>query len=198
MKIVNKSVHRIDIPLIVQDTDGSSVDLTLKFGQITFTPTNTKTRTINLHGAKRNIGVSFEDEKPEHLEYFETYYEDDLIPKESPAVDTKEEVVEKAVQPAQSLQDMMDFGSKVKDIDTEDKSELLFEKSKEAIGADEDQLYSELDLNAIKESVDEKTETPKPKPKRKSRKGPGRPKKRGPKPKKKAPGRPAGSKNKKK
>lgn len=195
MKITNISVHKIDIPLVLKDADGSDVTVNLKYDQVTFTPTNEKTRTVNMHGVKRNIGVSFDD-KPDHLEYFKPYYKNEM---EVPVkVEEKVKVLSEPV--SESLQDLMNFEAKIKDIDTEDKSEVLFEKSKEAIGADEDQLYADLNLDAIKESVKEYVEESKPKPKRttKSKRGPGRPKKRGPKPKKKPVGRPKGSKSKKK
>lgn len=218
MRITNISSHKLDVQLVVKNEDGSDVEFLLKYGQTAFTPTNQKTRTVNMHGAKRHIGVSFEDEKPEHLEFFIGYYDSELESESN--TESKPEVAtentpkapvkavndpvanteSKSESNTESLQDLMDFESKIKDIDTEDKSEVLYQKSKEAIGADEEQLYSELNLDAIKESVKEYIEEdkPKPKPKSKSKRGPGRPKKRGPKPKKKPVGRPKGSKNKKK
>ncbi len=188
MKIINISHTGMDIGLSVNDGSGNPKEIVLKTGCFVFTPTNEKTRAINLHGSKRNLAVN-EDEKPDHLDYFENYKESDL----NPPVE-----IDKTVEV--SIQDTMDFGSRIKELESKDESysENIFEKSKNAIGANEEELYSDLNLDAIKESVEEYVEN-KPSTKRKStksRRGPGRPKKRGPKPKKKSPGRPKGSKNK--
>lgn len=193
MKILNITTNKISLPLSVKDVDGTNVFVTLEHDEFIFTPTEEKTRSVNLHGFKKNIGVTF-DEKPGHLEYFVTYTKSDLSVKE------KEVVIESGVSTeTTSLQDSINLDSILKNVEKEDE-ENLFDKSKESIGVNEEELYSDLNLDEIKKSVEEyATEEPKPKPKRsRSKKGPGRPKKRGPKPKKKSPGRPIGSKNKKK
>ncbi len=191
MKIINISHTGMEIGLAVNDGNGNPKEVILKSGCFIFTPTNEKTRAINLHGSKRNLAVT-EDSKPDHLEYFENYTDADLSVPVEVSLETPKE-------PVKSIQDTMDFGSRIEELESkEDEVEDIFQKSKDAIGADEGKLYSDLNLDAIKESVEEYVES-KPTPKKrttKSRKGPGRPKKRGPKPKKKAPGRPKGSKNK--
>ena len=201
MKIINISHTGMEIGLAVNDGHGNPKEVKLKSGCFIFTPTNEKTRAINLHGAKRNLAVT-EDAKPDHLEYFINYTNSDLTPPEDIVIEENTEVVKvdkSDFAPIKSIQDMIDFGSKIEELESKkDESEDIFKKSKDAIGADEEQLYSELNLDAIKESVEEYVEN-KPTPKKrttKSKRGPGRPKKRGPKPKKKSPGRPKGSKNK--
>lgn len=188
MKITNISIHKTDITLIAADNNKLPVEFTIKYGEFAFTPTNEKTRSINIHGAKKNIGISFDEEKPSNLDFFKSYSENILIPETS------------------SLQDFMNFQveeSEKKQFLNKIKGEELFQKTKEVIGLNDNVVYSELNIEAIKESVDEyikEQETNKPKKvvaKKTSKKGTGTPKKRGPKPKKRPPGRPKGSKNKK-
>lgn len=77
MKITNIT-KGAEITLYLLDVDGSEVSATIKVGQFVFTPNNEKTKTINLHGAKKNIGVSAMSPKPDFLEFFIPYSDSDL------------------------------------------------------------------------------------------------------------------------
>ena len=198
MKIINTTYHKTEISTYVKDVDGSDVLITLKYQEFTFVPTEEKTKGINLHGLKRNLGLILED-KPNHLEYFKPYPKLDLIETEFDKTPVVEESYDKTET---SLQDSINLGCILQKV--EESSEVaLFDKSKKAIGANETELYSDLDLDEIKKSVEEyateEVDTEKkPKPRTRAKRGPGRPKKKGRKPVKKSPGRPKGSKNKKK
>ena len=88
MKIFN--ISKSSIQLYLKDKDGTDATVLLQVGEFVFSPTNEKTKSINLHGLKKNIGLSIED-KPEYLEYFKPYKEHDII------IATSEEIISKDV-----------------------------------------------------------------------------------------------------
>jgi len=77
MKIINTTKGH-DISLYLKDVDGSENGVLIKPNHFVYSPTDERTKSINLHGIKRNIGIS-SDEKPDHLDYFVPYTEDQLI-----------------------------------------------------------------------------------------------------------------------
>ena len=62
----------IDVQLYLKDLDGSDIGVFLKSGQFVFSPTKEKTKSINLQGIKRNIGI-VEQAKPADAEFFLAY-----------------------------------------------------------------------------------------------------------------------------
>jgi hypothetical protein len=75
MMIIYNIREDIDVQIYLKNIDGSDINIFLKPGQFVFSPTDEKTKSINLQGIKRNIGIVME-EKPLDAEYFIIYDQD--------------------------------------------------------------------------------------------------------------------------
>jgi len=71
MKIINITKNST-ISIYINDVDGSEVGVTLKSNNFVYSPTNERTKSINLHGIKKNLGILNED-KPIYLDFFVVY-----------------------------------------------------------------------------------------------------------------------------
>ena len=71
MKIINITKNS-SISLYLKDVDNSEVGVTLKSNEFVYSPTDEKTKSINLHGIKKNLGL-LEEDKPVYLDFFVVY-----------------------------------------------------------------------------------------------------------------------------
>jgi len=196
MRIVSKALDRRPIDFFAKDEAGNDISISLGYHQFIFTPTNEKTRTINILGRRGNIFIDFE-EKPDFAEYFKAYTVADL--------DRIKAILNGELKPTtstatNSVQVEMDANEAknqmIEEIQNADPYEALnvaklAEEIPAAIPSLQDIFANDLSESGFEDDeIEEVIEEEKPKKKIASKKGPGRPKKRG-RPKKKNPrGRP--------
>ncbi len=96
MKLVNISENLIYI-VYVKDEEGNDRIVKMHPNDHVFTPTNEKTKSVTLQGMKKNIAVIFDEPKPEHIEYFVPYKEQQLI-LEKTEIKTNVEIVDLIIE----------------------------------------------------------------------------------------------------
>ena len=201
MKIT--SLANSEITFITQGKDNTRKSIILNPDEFVYTISDERNRSINIHGARRNLYIDMVD-MPKGLEVFVPYTKEsaDLIlnPETEEVSDPVVEEIQKELESntteanASNTASQQEFSGSLQD------GLVLTEEGKKAINIEEliiEESDPYADIN-IGEIIPEKKDAPKRKRKPSSKKGPGRPKKRGPKPKKKPMGRPPGVKNKKK
>ena len=196
MRIVSKALDRRPIEFFAKDEAGNDISISLGYHQFIFTPTNEKTRTINILGRRGNIFIDFE-KRPDFAEYFKPYTVADLERIKAILSGELKPAVTTAANSAQANMDAHEAKSQmIEEIQSADPYETLnVSKLSEEIPVAVPNLQGMFanDLSELgfeEDEIEEFDEEEKPKKKTTSKKGPGRPRKRG-RPKKKNPiGRP--------
>lgn len=186
--IIYNNTNNQDIALYVRDDAGGDQFIKLPPRHFIYTPTDEKTRSVNFHGLKKNIGVEFGTQKPEFAQYFIPYTKEFIDKKKEEEKQKKQKNEEN--EENEKKEECSSFSNSHSN---ENANDLISSKEIE----NSYNPYEELYLNSLKEDKEnndkeEKEDEEKRNKKNSSprKKGPGRPRKPGRKPKPKKPGRP--------
>lgn len=71
------NIGHVDLPIFIKDGNNNDMPVTLRPGEFILTDNSTKTRSINIYGRKRLLGIETIN-KPDHLKLYKTYRKEDF------------------------------------------------------------------------------------------------------------------------